>query len=171
MANRTKQQLKWFFQCDLWFHIEQQSPRRPCDNHLSSNHLLLNFFSLSTLQADVVNIWIETSYKKSVVLLLNLVSFYHKFDSLMVLSLDLILPLAPLARRRFDASFINKGTFWEALFYYAVSGNIKVCEKLQSFVLSQSGDGIQAPNQRWKLWVPPPPPWSPLGRVKHTLPS
>ena len=82
-------------------------------NHLSSNHLLLNFFPLSTLQADVVNIWIETSCKKSVVLLLNLVSFYHKFDSLMVLSVDLVLPLS---RPRFKASFINKSKISEPFY-------------------------------------------------------
>ena len=33
VASRTKQQLWWLFQCDLWFYIEQQSPRRPCDIH------------------------------------------------------------------------------------------------------------------------------------------
>ena len=31
VATRTKLQLKWLFQCNLWFHIKQQSPRRPCD--------------------------------------------------------------------------------------------------------------------------------------------
>ena len=31
VASWIKQQLWWLFQCDLWFYIKQQSPRRPCD--------------------------------------------------------------------------------------------------------------------------------------------
>ena len=50
VANQTKQQLQWLFQCDLWFYLKQQSPRRPWDIHLCAIHSTWPKFIFQYLQ-------------------------------------------------------------------------------------------------------------------------